>query len=169
MLRGHKGYESSCRYAPDKGPHLVTSSSDWTRVLRDITARLRAFVFEGEFQPGHTADVLSVPHSGWNSRQFVFGSCDATVSLWNTRTASLVMHTFQGHEGDVGAVRVSPDGNESETGSNVGTCRLFDIKTGHRLQVFHQQHDDDEIPYVISIVFSISGRYLSTGHPNDDC
>ncbi|RVW26706.1 Guanine nucleotide-binding protein subunit beta [Vitis vinifera] len=138
MLRGHKGYVSSCRYAPDKGPHLVTSSSDWTRVLRDITARLRAFVFEGEFQPGHTADVL-------------------------------IMHTFQGHEGDVGAVRVSPDGNESETGSNVGTCRLFDIKTGHRLQVFHQQHDDDEIPYVISIVFSISGRYLSTGHPNDDC
>ena len=58
MLSGHKGYVSSCQYVPDEDTHLITSSGDQTCVLWDITTGLRTSVFGGEFQSGHTADVL---------------------------------------------------------------------------------------------------------------
>lgn len=58
MLSGHKGYVSCCQYVPDEDTHLITSSGDQTCVLWDITTGLRTSVFGGEFQFGHTADVL---------------------------------------------------------------------------------------------------------------
>lgn len=58
MLSGHKGYVSCCQYVPDEDTHLITSSGDQTCVLWDITTGLRTSVFGGEFQSGHTADVL---------------------------------------------------------------------------------------------------------------
>ncbi|KAK1358679.1 Heterotrimeric G protein beta 2 subunit [Heracleum sosnowskyi] len=99
MLSGHKGYVSSCQYVPDEDTHLITSSGDHTCILWDITTGLRTSVFGGEFQSGHTADVLSVSINGSNSRMFVSGSCDATARLWDTRVASRAVRTFYGHEG----------------------------------------------------------------------
>ncbi|RVW16859.1 Guanine nucleotide-binding protein subunit beta-1 [Vitis vinifera] len=64
MLSGHKGYVSSCQYVPDEDTHLITSSGDQTCVLWDITTGLRTSVFGGEFQSGHTADVLRLPYGG---------------------------------------------------------------------------------------------------------
>lgn len=58
MLSGHKGYVSSCQYVPEEDTHLITSSGDQTCVLWDTTTGLRTSVFGGEFQSGHTADVL---------------------------------------------------------------------------------------------------------------
>lgn len=100
---------------------------------------------------------------------FVSGSCDATARLWDTRVASRAVRTFHGHEGDVNTVRFFPDGNRFGTGSDDGTCRLFDIRTGHQLQVYNQQHGDNDVPHVTSIVFSISGRLLFAGYSNGDC
>lgn len=57
-LNGHKGYVSTCQYVPDEDTHLITGSGDQTCVLWDITTGLRTSVFGGEFQSGHTADVL---------------------------------------------------------------------------------------------------------------
>ncbi|WVZ03448.1 hypothetical protein V8G54_024254 [Vigna mungo] len=100
---------------------------------------------------------------------FVSGSCDATARLWDTRVASRAVRTFHGHEGDVNAVKFFPDGNRFGTGSDDGTCRLFDIRTGHQLQVYYQQHSDNDIPPVTSIAFSASGRLLFAGYTNGDC
>ncbi|KAJ6395863.1 hypothetical protein OIU77_021007 [Salix suchowensis] len=170
MLSGHKGYVSSCQYVPDEDTHLITSSGDHTCVLWDITTGIRTSVFGGEFQSGHTADVLSVSINGSNSRMFVSGSCDSTARLWDTRVASRAVRTFHGHEGDVNSVKFFPDGNRFGTGSDDGTCRLFDVRTGHQLQVYeHHQHVDNEIPHVTSIAFSISGRLLFAGYSNGDC
>lgn len=58
MLTGHKGYVSSCQYVPDEDNHLITGSGDKTCVLWDISTGLRTSVFGGEFQSGHTADVV---------------------------------------------------------------------------------------------------------------
>lgn len=104
---------------------------------------------------------------------FVSGSCDATVRLWDTRVASRAVRTFHGHEGDVNSVKFFPDGNRFGTGSEDGTCRLFDIRTGHQLQVYppQQQQGDNDIPNpnVTSIAFSISGRLLFASYSNGDC
>ncbi|KAF4366066.1 hypothetical protein CsatB_023122 [Cannabis sativa] len=169
MLSGHKGYVSSCQYVPEEDAHLITSSGDQTCVLWDITTGLRTSVFGGEFQSGHTADVLSVSINGSNPRMFVSGSCDTTARLWDTRVASRAVRTFHGHEGDVNSVKFFPDGNRFGTGSDDGTCRLFDIRTGHQLQVYHQRHGDNDNPHVTSIAFSTSGRLLFVGYTNGDC
>ncbi|TYG36125.1 hypothetical protein ES288_D13G039200v1 [Gossypium darwinii] len=168
-LNGHKGYVSCCQYVPDEDIHIITSSGDQTCVLWDITTGLRTTVLGGEFQSGHTADVLSVSINGTNSRVFVSGSCDGTARLWDTRVASRAMRTFHGHEGDVNTLKFFPDGNRFGTGSDDGTCRLFDIRNGHQLQVYYQQHSDKEVPLVTSIAFSISGRLLFAGYSNGDC
>ncbi|KAL0386964.1 UNVERIFIED_CONTAM: Guanine nucleotide-binding protein subunit beta-1 [Sesamum radiatum] len=169
MLTGHKGYVSSCQYVPDEETHLITASGDQTCVLWDITTGLRTSVFGGEFQSGHTGDVLSVSINGSNSRMFVSSSCDSTVRLWDTRVASQAVQTFHGHEGDVNTVRFFPDGNRFGTGSDDGTCRLFDIRTGHQLQEYSRPHGENEVPHVTSIAFSISGRLLFAGYTNGDC
>ncbi|KAK1358695.1 hypothetical protein POM88_043169 [Heracleum sosnowskyi] len=117
MLSGHKGYVSSCQYVPDEDTHLITSSGDHTCILWDITTGLRTSVLGGEFQSGHTADVLSISINGSNSRMFVSGSGDATAHLWDTRVASRAVRTFYGHEGDVSSVKYFPDGNRFGTGS----------------------------------------------------
>ncbi|XP_047311943.1 guanine nucleotide-binding protein subunit beta-like [Impatiens glandulifera] len=168
-LSGHKGYISCCQYVPDEDTHLITSSGDKTCVLWDITTGLRTSVFGGEFQSGHTADVTSVSISGANSKMFVSGSCDSTARLWDTRVASRAVRTFYGHEADVSTVKFFPDGNRFGTGSDDGTCRLFDIRTGHEIQVYNQPHEGGENPQVTSIAFSISGRLLFAGYTNGDC
>lgn len=168
-LSGHKGYVSSCQYVPNEDTHLITASGDQTCVLWDITTGLRASVFGGEFQSGHIGDVLSVSISGSNPKMFVSGSSDSTSRLWDTRVASRAVRTFYGHEGDVSTVKFFPDGNRFGTGSDDGTCRLFDVRTGHQLQVYNQPHGDNEFPHVTSIAFSISGRLLFAAYTNGDC
>ncbi|XP_010935069.1 guanine nucleotide-binding protein subunit beta isoform X2 [Elaeis guineensis] len=171
ILTGHKGYVSSCQYVPDQESRLITSSGDQTCVLWDVSTGQRISVFGGEFPSGHTADVLSVSVNSSNSNMFVSGSCDATARLWDTRKASPAVRTYHGHEGDVNAVKFFPDGQRLGTGSDDGTCRLFDMGTGHQLQVYSQQHDsnDNDVPIVTSIAFSISGRLLFAGYSNGDC
>lgn len=114
---------------------------------------------------------FSVSINGSNSRMFVSGSCDATARLWDTRVASRAVRTFHGHEGDVSSVKFFPDGNRFGTGSDDGTCRLYDIRTGHQLQVYppQQQPGGTDAPLVTSIAFSISGRLLFAGYSNGDC
>lgn len=113
--------------------------------------------------------LSSVSISSSNPRLFVSGSCDTTARLWDTRVASRAQRTFHGHEGDVNTVKFFPDGNRFGTGSDDGTCRLFDIRTGHQLQVYYQPHGDSDIPHVTSMAFSISGRLLFVGYSNADC
>lgn len=102
---------------------------------------------------------------------FVSGSCDATARLWDTRIASRAIRTYNGHQGDVNTVKFFPDGQRFGTGSDDGMCRLFDMRTGHLLQVYSQQHNNNEpdFPIVTSIAFSISGRLLFAGYSNGDC
>ncbi|CDY46247.1 BnaC03g66080D [Brassica napus] len=167
MLSGHKGYVSCCRYVPNDDAHLITSSGDQTCVLWDVTTGLKISVFGGEFQSGHTADVLSVSISESNPTRFISGSCDTTARLWDTRDASRAVGTFHGHKGDVNTVKFFPDGHRFGTGSEDGTCRLYDIRTGHQLQVYQPQGDGENLP-VTSIAFSASGRLLFAGYANNN-
>ncbi|KAL0763750.1 hypothetical protein Bca101_079901 [Brassica carinata] len=191
-LSGHRGYVSCCQYVPNEDAHLITSSGDQTCVLWDVTTGLKTSVFGGEFQSGHTGDVLrygisllesvclinscpyvtyclsSVSISGSNPNWFISGSCDTSACLWDTRAASRAVRTFHGHEGDVNTVKFFPDGYRFGTGSDDGTCRLYDLRTGHQLQVYHQAHGDGENLPVTSIAFSASGRLLFAGYANNN-
>uniref|UniRef100_A0A0C9QSG6 TSA: Wollemia nobilis Ref_Wollemi_Transcript_11855_1801 transcribed RNA sequence n=1 Tax=Wollemia nobilis TaxID=56998 RepID=A0A0C9QSG6_9CONI len=168
-LSGHKGYVSCCQYVPDGDSHLITSSGDRTCILWDVTTGQRMSIFGGEFPSGHIADVMSVSINEANPKLFVSGSCDMTARLWDTRIASRATRTFHGHEGDVNTVKFFPDGQRFGTGSDDGTCRLFDIRTGHQLQVYSQHHNENDIATVTSVAFSFSGRLLFAGYSNGAC
>ena len=77
------------------------------------------------------------------------------------------MGTFHGHKGDVNTVKFFPDGHRFGTGSEDGTCRLYDIRTGHQLQVYQPHGDGENVP-VTSIAFSASGRLLFAGYANNN-
>uniref|UniRef100_A0ACD5WD62 Uncharacterized protein n=1 Tax=Avena sativa TaxID=4498 RepID=A0ACD5WD62_AVESA len=119
---------------------MITGSGDQTCVLWDVTTGQRISIFGGEFPSGHTADVLSLSINSLNTNMFVSGSCDTTVRLWDLRIASRAVRTYHGHE-------------------------------GHQLQVYSREPDrnDNELPIVTSIAFSISGRLLFAGYSNGDC
>ncbi|KAK9136359.1 hypothetical protein Syun_015689 [Stephania yunnanensis] len=168
-LSGHRGYVSCCQYVPDGETHLITSSGDQTCILWDVSTGLKVSTFGGEFSSGHDRDVSSVSISKSNPKLFISGSCDATARLWDTRTASRATHTFHGHEGDVNTVKFFPDGQQFGTGSDDGTCKLFDIRTGHQLQAYYQELGDADVPTVTSIAFSVSGRLLFVGYSNRNC
>ncbi|MCL7027879.1 hypothetical protein MKW94_007012 [Papaver nudicaule] len=141
---------------PNEDADLITSSGDQTCVLRDVTTGQRVSVFGGQFPSGHTADVLSVSINASDPSIFDSGSCVTTARLWDSRKGSRAVRTYHGHKGDVNTVKFFPDGQRFGTGSDDGTCRLFDVRTGHELQVNHQQHNDDS-------------RLLFVGYSNGDC
>lgn len=164
------------------GPSVISSPiiPEEEVVLRWVTSVMSVWVLSSVCWPKYAtvqflielsilSYILSVSINGLNSRVFASGSCDATACLWDTRVASRAVQTFHGHERDVNTVKFFPDGNSFGTGSEDGTCRLFDIRTGHQLQVYHQQNNDTNVPHVTSIAFSISGRLLFAGYSNGDC
>jgi len=171
-LVGHKGYLSCCRYVPDEEAHIITSSGDHTCIMWDAETNQRIALFGGDSPAGHTSDVMSVSISASNSKMFVSGSCDMTAKLWDTRTSSCV-RTFHGHDGDVNTVQFLPDGLHFGTGSDDGSCRLFDTRTGHELQQYRNSSSTHAIPgpanNVTSIAFSYSGRLLFAGYSNGNC
>lgn len=112
----------------------------------------------------------SVSVSTNSTNLFISGSCDQSAKLWDMRTPSRAQHTFQGHDGDVNAVSFLPDGLHFGTGSDDGSCRLFDIKTGHELQQYKDKHTSPRGQVnVNSIAFSHSGRLLFAGYSNGNC
>ncbi|MQL83336.1 hypothetical protein Taro_015835 [Colocasia esculenta] len=115
--------------------------------------------------------VMTISINSSNTKMFVSGSCDSTARLWDTRIASRAVRTYHGHEGDVNTVKFFPDGQRFGTGSDDGTCRLFDMRTGHQLQVYSQQPGENcsDVPTVTSMAFSISGRLLFAGYSNGGC
>ncbi|CAM6094847.1 unnamed protein product [Calypogeia fissa] len=167
-LSGHKSYLSSCRYVPFQEAHIITSSGDETCILWDAEKSQRVAVFGGENSSGHTAAVMSVTVSTLSPPQvFVSGSCDKTARLWDTRMKN-PPQTFHGHEGDVNAVSFIPkNGVYFGTASDDGTCRVFDTRTGHSLQVY--SHPLEESVKVLAVAFSISGRLMFSTYDNGDC
>jgi serine/threonine protein kinase len=66
-------------------------------------------------------------------------------------------HAFEGHQGDLRTVAVSPDGRLAMTGSSDGTARLWDLGSGELvigLQVG---------PIVEAVAFSPDGRHVLVG------
>ncbi|KAJ7252439.1 hypothetical protein O6H91_Y419300 [Diphasiastrum complanatum] len=166
VLYGHRGYLSCCRYVPDEA-HIITSSGDRTCRLWDGETFNLVATFGGDATSGHAADVMSVSISTSNQKLFVSGSCDKTARLWDTRVASRPQHTYYGHRGDINAVQFLPDGLRFGTGSDDGTCKLFDTRTGHLLQTYEDPNPGRSC--VTSLAFSHSGRILFAGYENQRC
>ncbi|KAH7437577.1 hypothetical protein KP509_05G079300 [Ceratopteris richardii] len=165
VLSGHKAYISCCKYVTGRENQILTSSGDKTCALWDSTLGQRLSTF-GDTLAGHSEDVMSLSVNSNNPEQFVSGSCDRTAQLWDLRCPGRAQQIYWGHEADVNSVQFFLDGPLFGTGSEDGTCRIFDTRTGHELQ---QYKHPDQIVEANSIAFSHSGRLLFAAYSNADC
>ncbi|KAG0625560.1 hypothetical protein M758_2G065000 [Ceratodon purpureus] len=169
-LTGHTGYLSCCKYVPTQEERIITSSEDHTCRLWDVETQNCISVFGGDISTGHTGDVMSVSISSSNPNMFISGSCDKTAKLWDVRTPARAQRTFHGHDGDVNAVHILSGDRHFGTGSDDGSCRLFDISTGHELQQYWDKQALARGPVIVtSIAISRSGRLLFAGYSNGNC
>ena len=81
----------------------------------------------------HNGDVMSISPSGRTPNIFISGACDATAKVWDVKAPTAV-RTFQGHESDINAVHVFPDGNAFSTGSDDASEHYAAIRD---LTLFH--------------------------------
>jgi len=158
QLPGHSAYISSCKFLDDK--KILTSSGDRTCSLWDIEIGMRLNQYIG-----HRSDVMSLSIMDSNQNIFISGGCDNLAKLWDLRTGKC-QQTFDGHENDINSIRFFPNGQLFGTGSDDTTCRLFDIRSGHQLNMFSLK-----VPYcgVTSVAFSRSGRIFFGGYDNFNC
>ena len=76
---------------------------------------------------GHTHDVKCTVFSP-DGTTLATGAWDATVRLWDVRTAKLTA-TFTGHTDSIADVGVCPDGTTIVCGHRRGTISLWDVQT----------------------------------------
>jgi len=157
-LNAHTGYLSCCRFLGDK--QIVTSSGDMSCILWDIEAGSKVTEFSE-----HNGDVMSVSISPTHKDLFLSGACDANAKLWDLRSGKCTQ-SFLGHESDINAIQFFPNGYAFGSGSDDGTCRLFDIRADRELM----QYTYEGIACgITSVGFSTSGRYLFAGYDDFNC
>jgi WD40 repeat protein len=61
--------------------------------------------------------------------QFLTGSLDCRVHLWDANTGALI-RTFSGHKDDIRYVSFSPDGSKFLSASLDATVKLWNVSTG---------------------------------------
>ena len=71
-----------------------------------------------------------------------------------------MIRTLKGHNGDVNAVSVLPDGKRAISGSSDGTLKVWDLESG---EVLHTLECDNASVYAVSVLpdenRAISGSY----------
>jgi len=153
-LNHHDGYISCIRFIDDST--VLTSSGDATCILWDLTHETPKTIFAE-----HTGDVMSVSIAGKDT--FFSGGTDNLCKFWDTRNPKCV-RTFEGHEADINSVVTVADGNSVITGSDDGSCKLFDVRSWSQLNVYAS---NDSMHAVTSVEVSKTGRLLFAGY--DDC
>jgi len=146
----HEGYVACARFVTNG--EMLTASGDQSCLFWDNqTGKVK-----GAFK-GHDGDVMCV-----DTKENVFcsGSVDKQVKIWDYREQACVM-TFRGHEQDVNSVQYFPDGYALASGSEDGSCKLWDTRACRPINAYTT---DKEVSGVSSVAFSKSGRLLIAGY-----
>jgi|GEM_PF-1023296 len=124
---------------------------------RNLSASGYMRIKPGELEiSGHAGGVNSVAF-GPHGRQFISGSLDNSIKLWDTATGR-VIRTFSGHTDRVISVAFSPDARHIVSSSFDNTVKLWDATTGRVIGTF-----PDHAGMVSSVAFSPDGRQFISG------
>jgi len=106
---------------------------------------------------GFTASAMSALFITLDGRFVVSGSQNKTIRLWNFKTGE-VIHTYQGHGGNITSVAMTPDGQFIVSGSDDATLRLWNVKTGECLWI-SDRHEED----VTAVAMDPNGQFIISG------
>jgi WD40 repeat protein len=146
----------------------ATTGFVWLRSLRPppvhLDSPLKAAL------SGHDAIIMSITYS-YDGSLIATGAADGTVRLWDTATGvNLLVLRGHGYGPDqnnesrllggmiVGSVAFSPDGSRLASAGWDGTIRVWDTRTGGKLQCVRASED-----IVPCVAFSPDGRWLAGG------
>lgn len=105
---------------------------------------------------GHEREVSAIAFAP-SGQQFLSGSSDCTVRLWNCQTGSTDF-ILEGHTEYVTDVAFSPSGDQVASASYDKTVRLWDSHTGSNLFVLYGHTE-----WVQSVAYSPDGRKIASG------
>ena len=109
----------------------------------------------------HGGAIYAVEFHPTDRSQFVSGSDDYTVKLWNLREK--IDTTFSGHTDRVNALAFSPDGETLASGSNDKTFKLWDVSEEQIIATLtHIPIPNNPPSDVLAVAFSPDGDTLAT-------
>ncbi|XP_014672249.1 PREDICTED: guanine nucleotide-binding protein subunit beta-5-like [Priapulus caudatus] len=151
----HTSYMSCCKFT-NSDQQILTGSGDSTCALWDVESGQLMQSFHN-----HTADVMSIDLSpSETGNTFVSGGCDKMAMIWDMRTGDCVQK-FDGHDADINTVKFYPSGDAFASGSDDGTCCLYDLRADKEVNCYTKQ---SIIFGVNAVDFSVSGRLLFSGY-----
>lgn len=160
QLKGHRGWADSLAFSGD-GQSLFSVDS-WGGLIAWKYAEENA-------QP---LWQNSEAHDGWirslnlsdDGRLVVTGGRDRAVRVWSATTGKL-LHELNGHEQEIYAVAVSPEGSSVVSGDWLGHLIRWDLSTGDRMSEtrlgsLHYYERDQDVAGMQSLMFLDEGTRL---------
>jgi WD40 repeat protein len=170
LLRTFEGHSDatfdgifSAAISPDSA-RIIYGGDDKTLRLWDIATGELVRAFEGA-AAGPVNSVSFAP----DGARLISGGGDRTTKLWDAATGQL-LHTYEGFLGEVSAVAFSPDGARilsgekltkilTQTSSDKGALKLWDMATGRLLRSFGRESDP-----INAVAFSPDGTSVLSGY-----
>ncbi|XP_050438818.1 guanine nucleotide-binding protein subunit beta-5b-like [Adelges cooleyi] len=150
----HLSFVSCCSF-PNSDHQILTGSGDASAVLWDIESGQMIQSFHS-----HVKDILAIDISSSEiGNIFISGGCDKKVLLWDMRAGQSVK-SFVGHLADINCVKYHPSGDIIASGSDDGTCRMYDLRADKEIALYSE---NSIVSCIESIDFSLSGRLFFAG------
>jgi len=121
-LRGHRA-AVLCLLITADGRRVVSGSWDHDLRVWDLATGQTTSTLVGHGGPVWGIALLRSDHA-------VSASHDSTLRIWNLVTGKM-MRELAGHRRPVTTLSVTPDGSRVASGSQDGTVKTWDVKTGH--------------------------------------
>lgn len=146
---GHSNYVYAVAFSPD-GQLIASGGVDKTvRIFNLGTGQLMK-TFDG-----HNESVTNVT---FLSNTQVASSGDSVIHVWDLTTNKEAPRRFEGHQGRIPAMAISPDGRRLLTGGDDRTVKLWDAQTGKMIHSFAGHTDT-----ITCVAFSPDGRRAVSG------